>query len=273
MAKLSVVIITLNEEKNIARCLRSVEGLSDDIIVVDSGSTDLTESICRSFGVKFHTHKWLGYTETKNYANSLALHRLILSLDADEALSDELRNSILDVLANQKSQAYSMNRLTNYCGRWIKHGGWYPDKKIRLFNYDEGAWSGNLIHESIKLKNGSPVEHLKGDILHYSYHTISDHIAQANRFTDLTALKAFEENKKGSILKIIFSPIVKFKKDYIFRAGFLDGYAGFVISAISAFATFMKYVKLRQLHKQPVSNDEINIEPDNRDTEAQQTTD
>lgn len=273
MAKLSVVIITLNEEKNIERCLRSVEGISDDIVVVDSGSTDLTESICRSFGAHFHTHKWLGYAETKNYANSLARHRLILSLDADEALSDELRKSILNVLANQKSQAYSMNRLTNYCGKWIKHGGWYPDKKIRLFNYDEGAWGGTLIHEAIKLKNGSPVEHLKGDILHYSYHTISDHISQANRFTDLTALKAFEENRKGSIIKIIFSPIIKFKKDYIFRAGFLDGYAGFVISAISAFATFMKYVKLRQLHNEPVNKDDIRNKPGNRGDEAQLTTD
>jgi glycosyltransferase involved in cell wall biosynthesis len=272
MTKLSVVIITLNEERNIERCIRSVEGLTDDIVVVDSGSTDLTESICKSLGVNFHTHKWLGYAETKNYANSLAQNRLILSLDADEALSDELKESIKKVLANQKSQAYSMNRLTNYCGKWIKHGGWYPDRKIRLFNYDEGLWGGTLIHEAIKLKNGSPVEQLKGDILHYSYHTISDHVAQANRFTDLTALKAFEENKKGSLIKIIFSPIVKFKKDYIFRAGFLDGYFGFVISVISAFATFMKYVKLRQLHKQPVVKEDLTTKPGNMDDEAQQTT-
>lgn len=252
MAKLSVVIITFNEEKNIKRCLLSVEGLTDDIVVVDSGSTDLTPAICKSFGVRFYTHKWLGYAETKNYANSLAMHPLILSLDADEALSEELRRSIMDVLSNQKASVYSMNRLTNYCGKWIKHCGWYPDKKIRLFNYEAGSWSGELIHETIKLTNGSPVIHLKGDILHYSYNSIADHITQANKFTELTAQKAFINKQNSTILNIIFNPVFKFIRDYFFKAGFLDGYYGFVICRISAFATFLKYVKLRQLNKLPI---------------------
>ncbi|MFA6950400.1 MAG: glycosyltransferase family 2 protein [Lentimicrobiaceae bacterium] len=251
MAKLSVVIITLNEEKNITRCLSSVEGLTDDIVVVDSGSDDLTASICESFGVNFHTHNWEGYAATKNYANSLAKNPLILSLDADEALSDELRESIRKVLVNQKASAYSMNRCTNYCGKWIKHGGWYPDSKIRLFNNDEGSWAGSLIHEAIKLKNGAPIEHLKGDLLHYSYYTIADHVSQANKFTDLTALKAFQDGKKSTLWHIIFSPAIKFLRDYIFKAGFLDGYYGLIICCISAFATFMKYVKIHQLNKQP----------------------
>lgn len=250
MTRVSVVIITLNEEKNIERCLRSVEGLTDDIVVVDSGSDDLTASICHSFGVRFYTKEWAGYTEAKNYANSLAKYPLILSLDADEALSDELKKSIHEVLGNQKASAYSMNRCTNYCGKWIKHGGWYPDKKIRLFNYDEGTWSESLIHETIVLKNGAPVVHLKGDLLHYSYHSIADHVAQANRFTDLTAQKAFTEHKRSTIMHILFNPVVKFKKDYFFKAGFLDGYYGFVICSISAFATFLKYTKLRQLNRQ-----------------------
>lgn len=249
MAKLSVVIITLNEEKNIARCLRSVEGLSDDIVVVDSGSVDLTESVCKTFGVRFYYHEWMGYAETKNYANSLAIYPLILSLDADEALSDELRESIQAVLQNQQSPAYSVNRLTNYCGKWIKHGGWYPDKKIRLFNNEEGYWSGSLVHEILKLKNGAPVGHLKGDLLHYSYNSIAEHIKQSNHFTDLAARKAFESGQKSTLLNVVFSPLIKFKKDYIFRAGFLDGYYGFVICMVSAFATFMKYAKLRQLQK------------------------
>lgn len=256
MAKLSVVIITLNEEKNISRCLRSVEGLTDDIVVVDSGSTDLTEAICKTFGVRFHTHVWMGYSETKNYANSLARHPLILSLDADEALSDELRKSIQGVLENQKASAYSMNRLTNYCGKWIKHCGWYPDAKIRLFNHDAGTWSG-LIHEVLKLHNGAPVEHLKGDILHYSYYTIAEHVAQANKYSDLTAQKAFQEGRKSSIMSIFFNPIVRFKRDFIFKAGFLDGYYGFIICTISAFTTFLKYAKLRNLINQQTLNHNV----------------
>lgn len=247
MAKLSVVIITFNEEKNIERCLRSVEGLSDDIVVVDSGSTDLTPSICKTFGVRFYTTEWLGYADTKNYANSLAIHPLILSLDADEALSEDLRKSIIEVLANQKAPAYSMNRLTNYCGHWVKHCGWYPDKKIRLFNNNAGYWSGSLIHETIKLTNGFEVQHLKGDILHYSYHTIADHVAQANKFTDLTALKAYDEGRNATFLHVLFSPFIKFLRDYFIKAGFLDGYYGLVICRISSFATFLKYSKLRQM--------------------------
>ncbi len=249
MAKLSVVIITLNEERNIERCLKSVEGLTDDIVVVDSGSTDLTPSICQSYGVRFYVHKWLGYTETKNYANSLALNPVILSLDADEALSPELKSSIQQAVQSQQAAAYSMNRLTNYCGKWIKHGGWYPDRKIRLFNREAGQWAGSLIHEAIKLNNGTPVVHLKGDLLHYSYHSIAEHVKQANHFTDLTAQKAFMEDKKSSVLQIFFSPIAKFCRDYFLKAGFLDGLYGLIICRISAFATFLKYVKLRQLNR------------------------
>ena len=255
MAKLSVVIITLNEEKNIARCLGSLEGLSDDIIIVDSGSVDLTESISKSFGVRFVFHEWMGYAETKNYANSLAKNQLILSLDADEVLSEELRESIKSVLKNQKSSVYSMNRLTNYCGKWIKHGGWYPDVKIRLFNNDAGYWSGSHVHETLKLKNGSPIEHLKGDLLHYSYSTIEEHIKQSDLFSTLAARKAYESGKKATITKVIFSPCVKFIRDYFFKAGFLDGYYGYVISRISAFATFMKYSKLRRLHKETIEQE------------------
>lgn len=250
MPDLSVVIITKNEEKNIGRCLQSIEGLTDDIVVVDSGSEDLTYSICKEYNVRFFTTEWKGYSATKNYANSLAKYPLILSLDADEALSSELKDSISEVLKKQKTSAYSMNRLTNYCGKWIKHGGWYPDKKIRLFNYDEGLWDDSLIHESIVLKNGSPVIHLKGDLLHYSYHSISEHISQANKFTELTAYAAFKSGKKSSVFKVLFNPQIKFIKDYIIKLGILDGFYGLVIAYISSFATFLKYVKLYQLAKQ-----------------------
>lgn len=248
MTQLSVVIITLNEERNIGRCLQSVKGIADDVVVVDSGSTDRTNSICMEFGARFITHNWLGFAETKNFANAQAKFPLILSLDADEALSDRLKASILAVKAMESGKtAFSMNRLTNYCGKWIKHCGWYPDTKIRLFNRDHARWTGKVIHEKLTTDQGIETEHLEGDLLHYSYYSIAGHIAQANRFTDLTAEEAFWEGKNSGIMQILMKPPVKFIRNYFFKLGFLDGYYGFVICRISAQATFFKYIKLRQL--------------------------
>ena len=251
MPKLSAVIITLNEERNIGRCIDSLSGVADDIVVVDSGSADRTEAICREKGARFHYHAWEGYLEQKNHANSLAEHPHILSIDADEALSEPLRASILAVKDNMQADAYSMNRLTNYCGRWIRHGGWYPDTKIRIFHRDKFAWGGERIHEVLEQKDPSGVvEHLSGDLLHYSYYSIAQHIAQANHFTDLTALTAVEKGKKAGLAKILISPAVKFFRDYVVKLGFLDGYYGYVVCRISAQATFLKYAKIRQIRRE-----------------------
>lgn len=248
MQKISVVIITLNEEKNIARCLNSVTGIADEVVVVDSGSTDGTSQICKEYGARFISHPWQGFAETKNFANSQALHPLILSLDADEALSEELRNSIRKIKNEGFSGVvWSMNRLTNYCGSWIKHCGWYPDKKIRLFHRDTAHWKGLLIHETLDINTGIKVNHLKGDLFHYSYYTIGEHVAQANHYTDLAAQEAFSKGKSAGWFDIIFKPLVRFIRDYFFRLGFLDGHYGFVICRLSANATFLKYVKLREL--------------------------
>jgi glycosyltransferase involved in cell wall biosynthesis len=251
MPKLSAVIITLNEEQNIGRCIDSILGVADDIVVVDSGSTDQTEAICQEKGARFIIHAWKGYIEQKNYGNSLAEYPLILSIDADEALSESLRIAILKVKENHQADGYEMNRMTNYCGKWIKHGGWYPDRKLRLFHRDKFEWGGERIHESMIAKAGNvSIERISGDLLHYSYYSISQHIAQANHFTNMTAELAIEKGKKAGIIKMILSPWVKFFKDYILKAGFLDGYYGYVISRISAQATFMKYAKIRQIRKQ-----------------------
>jgi glycosyltransferase involved in cell wall biosynthesis len=252
MPGLSVVIITLNEEKNIARCLQSVKDVADEILVVDSYSTDRTEQICRSMGARFIQNRWQGYTSQKNFANSMALHDHILSIDADEALSDDLRKSILIVKENWLSDGYIMNRMTNYCGKWIRHGSWYPDRKLRLFDRTKGSWKG-VIHEEFFLKDGASTGSIRGDLLHYSYYTISDHVKQANHFTDITAELAYSKGKRAGLLKILFSPVVKFIRDYFFLLGFLDGYPGFIIAQISANATFLKYIKLRQLHRQTPS--------------------
>jgi glycosyltransferase involved in cell wall biosynthesis len=250
MPKLSAVVITQDEEHNIGRCLDSLEGIADEIIVVDSGSADQTEKICRDKGVQFVHHEWEGYLHQKNYATGLATHPYILSLDADEALSHELRDSILRIKDKPEADAYEMNRLTNYCGQWIRHGSWYPDRKLRLFHRDKFEWGGECIHEALVGKEqGARIEWLKGNLLHYSYYTISEHIAQANHFTDLTARRAVAGGKRSCMFKILFAPIFKFTRDYFFKLGFLDGYYGYVVCRISAQATFMKYSKIRQLRK------------------------
>lgn len=247
MTQLSVVIITLNEERNIGRCLQSVSGIADDVVVVDSGSTDRTEEICTESGARFISHPWLGFVETKNFANKQAMYPLILSLDADEALSEKLKESILRLKNTRIEAAYTMNRLTSYCGKWIRHCGWYPDRKLRLFHRDNARWDGMVIHETIQVDQGIAIKHLEGDLLHYSYYTVSGHIAQANRFTDLNAEEAFRKGQKTNIFQILFKPAIRFLRDYIFKLGFLDGYYGFIVCRISAQATFFKYIKLRQL--------------------------
>jgi glycosyltransferase involved in cell wall biosynthesis len=250
MDLLSAVIITFNEEKNISRCLQSLEGIADEIVVVDSGSTDRTKEICKEFGVRFMVHEWPGYTEQKNYANAQASYNFVLSLDADEAISGKLRENILKEKENGLSPGYLLNRMTNYCGHWIRHGAWYPDPQLRLFDRRKGKWVGERIHESFELNDGNAPVKLKGDIHHYSYYTIGEHVAQANRFTTITAEVAHSRGKRAGLLRILFSPVARFLRDYIFKGGFLDGYHGFLVAQISANATFLKYTKLKQLNQQ-----------------------
>ncbi|MBA3900174.1 MAG: glycosyltransferase family 2 protein [Bacteroidetes bacterium] len=248
--KISATIITFNEERNIERCILSLLEVADEILVLDSFSTDKTEEICKKHGVKFIQRAWEGYSATKNHANQLAEHNWILSIDADEALSDELKKSIL----NQKNklselEAYQFNRLTNYCGKWIKHSGWYPDKKTRLFNRAHISWAGG-IHETLIIPPRVKIKKLEGDLLHYSYYTVEEHIRQTEKFTSLSAQALYEKNKKPTMLKLYLSPIITFLKNYLFRLGFLDGYYGFLICKISAQATHLKYLKLQKMHQQ-----------------------
>ncbi|MCX6232906.1 MAG: glycosyltransferase family 2 protein [Bacteroidetes bacterium] len=249
MIKISAVIITFNEERNIQRCISSLHAVADEIVVVDSFSTDKTAEICNSIGVKFFQTKWDGYAKTKNYGNNLAEFDYILSIDADEVLAEALKKEIIEFKnSNNPKDAYRFNRLTNYCGSWIYHCGWYPDTKLRLWNKQRGKWEGNIHEEVIMLKD-STIASFKGDLLHYSYFSIQQHINQANKFTDLTAMEAYRKGKKASIFKIIFSPWVKFIRDYFLKLGFLDGYHGFIICKISAFASLLKYMKLKELHQ------------------------
>jgi glycosyltransferase involved in cell wall biosynthesis len=250
MQQLSVVIITFNEEKNIERCLRSVVGIADEIIVVDSFSTDNTETICRGFEkLKFYKHSFLGYIEQKNKALEFASNPYVLSLDADEALSEELQQSILKAKEAWSYDGYRFNRLNNYCGIWIRHTDWYPDRKLRIFDKRKGTWAGDNPHDQYILPHGSKIGYLKGVILHYSYDSISQHIIQQNKFSNIAAQVLFERGKNVSILGIVSKPMWTFFRNFFIKLGFLDGFYGFLVCSVSAFYTFMKYVKLYHLHR------------------------
>lgn len=247
MTPISAVIITFNEEKNIDACISSISKVANDIVVVDSFSTDKTEELCKKYSaVQFVSQEWLGYAEQKNFGHKIAKHDWIISIDADEILSDELTDSIQHHLGLGLKGVYQCKRLTNYCGSWIKHCGWYPDTKTRIFNKNDVKWIG-LIHEELEHNEISTL--LKGDLLHYSYHSIQQHISQINKYTDFGAQEDFNKGKKVTLLKTIFYPLWKFIRDYIFNMGILDGYHGFIVCAISAQATFLKSIKIRELHK------------------------
>jgi glycosyltransferase involved in cell wall biosynthesis len=248
--KISAVIITLNEEKNLARCLDSVRDVVDEIVILDSFSGDRTEEIAVEYGVKFIKRAWKDFSQSKNYANAQASHDYILSLDADEALSDELAETIRRLKENDLLDGYFVNRRTNYCGKWITHCGWYPDQKLRLWNRKKGQWEG-AIHEKIELDPDAKTAELKGDLLHYAFNTIAEHIETANRYSDIAARDAYKNGKKANLLiDIILNPVAMFLRKYVLLLGFMDGYYGYIICRISAFANFLKYSKLRSLNRQ-----------------------
>lgn len=249
MIQLSVVIITFNEQHNIGRCLDSVASIADEIVVIDSFSTDGTEEICKQYGAVFSRHPFEGHVQQKNYAIGQASFPYILSLDADEALSPELKQSIQQVKEDWEYDGYSFNRRSNYCGRFIRHGSWYPDKKVRLIKADKGKWGGTNPHDMLIMDHNTRTRHITGDLLHYTYNTIQEHIQQANYFSGIAAREAFEKGKKATLPKIIFNPFWRFLRDYFFRRGFMDGVHGFTIAVISSHETFLKYIKCWFLQK------------------------
>lgn len=249
MAMLTVVVITYNEEKNIRRCLESARGLADELVVVDSLSTDNTKAICLELGARVIEQPFLGYIEQKNFALGQATHDYVLSLDADELVDEKLFASVMQ--AKQlgfTADSYRMNRCNNYCGQWIRHGMWYPDRKTRLFNRKKAKWGGINPHDKIEVQPGTSVAYLKGDIMHYTYASIDEHLTQMNRFTSIQAKTMYEQGKRSSWIKLLVNPAFAFISDYIIKAGFLDGKNGLILAKARAFATFIKYAKL--LHHQ-----------------------
>ena len=248
MAKISACIISYNEENKIEDCLKSLDGIADEIIVVDSLSTDKTKEIVKKYTDKIYDQNFLGHVEQKNLAVEKANNDWILSLDCDERLTDELRASILKIKDDLESaDAYRMARKTFYVYRWLNYC-WYPDFKVRLFNRTTAKWGGTNPHDRIEL-NGENIVTLKGDIQHFSFNSISEHIQTIDSFTEIGAQEIIKKGKSVSLISPFTHGIWTFLKLYVFKKGFMDGYAGLIVSILSGMHTFIKYSKVIMLKK------------------------
>ena len=252
--KITATVITLNEEHNIAAALESLS-CAGEIIVVDSESTDRTVEIARRFTDRVFVRPWPGYSAQKNFAAAQASNNWILSLDADERVSEELAREIEQLKGgggDPQAACFEMPRLTFYLGRWIKHSGWYPDYKLRLYNRDQARWRGEFVHES--LEADGKVERLSGNILHYTVRDASEHHLRMDRYTTLAAQQAFAQGRRASVGSILFSPPAAFLRSYFFKLGFLDGIQGLAIARFAAHYEFLKNLKLWEMRR--TRNDE-----------------
>lgn len=248
--KISAAIITFNEEKNIARCIESLLPVADEILIVDSFSKDRTKEIALSYPkVHFIENPFEGHIQQKNIALQGAKNEWVLSLDADEALTPELTDSILNILENPVADAYKFNRLTYYCGHWVKYCGWYPDTKIRLVKKSNAEWCGENPHDRLEVITGNNVVHLKGDLLHYSYYSAEQHYKQIEYFGEIASKAAYKSGKRTNWILILLKTSFQFIKSFFLKLGFLDGRTGWLISRRSAYATYVKYTKLLTLQK------------------------
>jgi (heptosyl)LPS beta-1,4-glucosyltransferase len=243
---LSVVIITFNEERNIERCLKSILPIADEIVVVDSFSTDRTMHICKQYNTRFIQRAFDGYGTQKQFATAQASFNYILSLDADEELSEELKDSILKKKDNFDAACYSFNRKNIYCGKAIRYCGWYPDKQIRLYNKTYINWNDKNVHESITVPINEKLIHLKGDLEHYTCSSIAEHQQKEGKYARMNAENLIASKDCISFLTPYLKSGFRFFSTYILLLGILDGYYGFVISKTLAKSSFLKYSVARQ---------------------------
>jgi glycosyltransferase involved in cell wall biosynthesis len=250
LKKLSVAIITRNEEGNIDRCLSSV-AFADEIIVLDSGSEDRTVEIARRYTDRVIETDWPGHVKQKQRAVDQAAHDWILAIDADEEVTLLLRESIQAALSEEEGKdAYTLTRKVYYLGQWINHCGWYPEWRIRLFNRRKGRWGGYDPHD--KVESSGTVGKLLGDLNHYSYRDVSHHLARINEYTTIMARQYFQKGRRGRFDQMLLRPPFNFIKKYFWQMGFLDGVAGFVICVLASYYVFLKYLKLWELGRRNV---------------------
>ena len=245
--KLAAVVVALNEEEKIGDCLESISFV-DDIVVVDSGSTDRTLEICHAHGARVFHNEWKGYIEQKNFALSLVESDWVLSVDADERVSARLREEIIAELKNPQADGYYIPRLAYYVNRWIYHCGWFPDRKLRLFRREVGRWTGENPHDKVMVSTGRTAR-MAGIIFHLSFEDIAAHVRTLNDFSTIGARERLKKGKDSGPAHIIFRPLFTFLKMYLFRRGFQDGLPGFIVSALSAFHVFSKYWKITEMKK------------------------
>ncbi len=239
--KVAAVVITHNEEENIARCLSSLQ-FCDEIVVVDAESSDRTSEIAKKFTPNVQIRPWKGYSEQKNFAVTLTSCDWILSVDADEEVSSELQEEVKATLNSPQFCAYSVPRKTIHFGRWIRHGGWYPNRLVRLFNKKQGRWEGDQVHEL--WKPAGEVGALKSDLIHYSFKSLSDQVIRNDKYSTLGALALSREGRRFSFFKLSGKTMMKFFETYFLKRGFLDGYPGLIISVSAAYSVFLKWAKL-----------------------------
>jgi glycosyltransferase involved in cell wall biosynthesis len=247
MQPISATLITLNEERNIEDALRSL-AWADEIVVVDAGSADETVTICSKYTDRILHRDWTGYVDQKNFAVENARNDWIFSLDADERPSPELILEIQELARKGFSTSgYKIPRITFFLGRWIRHGEWYPDCQLRLFDRRRGKWEGGRVHESIKLSE-KPV-YLKGEIHHYTYRSLSDYLRRLEIYSKLAASDYQQQGKKSGPIKIFGNPLVAFIRCYLIKRGFLDGTPGLAVAMMAAISVFFKYAKLYELKR------------------------
>jgi glycosyltransferase involved in cell wall biosynthesis len=250
--KISATIITLNEEVHLARCLESIEDIVDEIIVVDSESTDKTREVAECCGVRFFSRPWSNYSDQKNFASSQANHDWVLSLDADECLSFSLRAALLALKESTPlAEAYAFPRKAFYLGRWIHHSGWYPDYKTRLHLKKKAHWEGEYVHETLVVQGR--IARIDGDLLHYTCESVAAHARSLDRYTTLAAQDLWNRGEKCTPSRMLGSSLGAFLKTFFLKAGFLDGIHGFFIASFAAYYNFLKFAKLWELERQGVA--------------------
>jgi glycosyltransferase involved in cell wall biosynthesis len=247
--KVTVTVITHNEAGNIAAALESARW-ADEIIVVDSESTDSTVDIVRRYTDKVIVRPWPGYVAQKNFAAEHASHDWILSLDADERISPSLAEEIRALLqATPGAVGYRIPRVTYHLGRWIRSTDWYPDFQLRLYDRRRARWAGRYVHESVRAEG--PTAHLRGELQHYPYRDVAHHLQTMDRYTTLAARQMFEDGRRAGWIDILVTPRLTFFRNYILRGGFRDGMAGLIISAMNAYYVGLKFAKLWELGTRP----------------------